>query len=220
MTIDTLIDKLDTFEIVRNQIAQILADEVASQMALATTATKDPELWDMTIFAERFNPWELLRDSKSIVPVVNVWYDRSTFNKSASNVVARQQTDGVFNIDIVANGNAADDGAGGHTPGDKDAITNVQRGARLARNIIMSANYTYLDLRGIVGRRWIANVQSFQPDQGNQASPRAAGMRITLNAVFDEFSPQFTPEVLEGVDVTIKRDTDGKVLAKMEFPES
>ena len=56
--IDTLIDKQDTFEIVRDQIAAILATEVASQMSKAVEAEKDPALWKLRIFAERFNPFE------------------------------------------------------------------------------------------------------------------------------------------------------------------
>ena len=56
--ISELIDKQDNFEIVRDQIAAILVNEVASQMALATAEAKDPEDWNLQIFTERSNPWE------------------------------------------------------------------------------------------------------------------------------------------------------------------
>jgi len=42
--IDTLIDKEDNFTLIRNEIAAILAVEVASQKVLATAASKDPAL--------------------------------------------------------------------------------------------------------------------------------------------------------------------------------
>lgn len=219
MTIDALIDKQDTFEIVRDAIAQILADEVAAQQALATAAGKDATLWDMGVFTERFNPWEMMRDQPSAVPVVHVWYDRSNFQMGASNVVEKQQVEASFNIDLIARGTAEDIVGAGHVPGDKDAIFNVQRAARLTRNILMADLYTYLGLRGTVGRRWISSIESFQPDQGEHGTPRVAGMRISLSVIFNEFSPQYTPETLEGVSVSIQRDIDGKVLAKMEFPE-
>ena len=216
--IDTLIDKQDTFEIVRDQIAQILADEIAEQQVLAAAASKDPELWNLSIFTERYSPWERFRDDKAEVPVVNVWYDRSAFQQAASNVVDHQQVDGTFNIDMVAQGVAGTDGGTGQIVADEAAALNVQRAARLVRNILMASQYTYLDLRPIVGRRWVQTVESFQPAQGEQAVPRISAMRLTLAVVFDEFSPQFTPETLDEVGVTIKRGLDGSVLAKQEFP--
>ena len=54
-----LIDKQDSFEIVRDQIAAILKTEITSQIALATTAGKpNPDDWKLRIFSERANPWE------------------------------------------------------------------------------------------------------------------------------------------------------------------
>lgn len=216
--IDFLIDKQDSFEIVRDQIAQILADEIAEQQVLAASAAKDTDLWNLIIFTERYSPWERFRDDKTEVPVVNVWYDRSTFDQSASNVVDHQQVDGTFNIDVVAQGVAKSDGGAGQIVADEAAAFNVQRATRLVRNILMASQYTYLDLRPTVGRRWVQSVESFQPAQGEQATPRISAMRLTLAVVFDEFSPQFTPETLDQVGVTIKRGLDGNVLAKQEFP--
>ena len=46
-----LIDKLDTFEIVRDEIAAILATEIASQEALAA-GEPDPTLWRLRVFLE------------------------------------------------------------------------------------------------------------------------------------------------------------------------
>ena len=64
--IPDLIDKEDTFEIVRNQIALILANESASQVALATTAGKpDPNLWALKVYTERSNPWEQALNDKT-----------------------------------------------------------------------------------------------------------------------------------------------------------
>ena len=141
--IQNLIDKQDSFEVIRDQIAAILATETASQMALATAATKDPQDWKMRIFTERSNPWEQwLNEQTDKSPIVNVWYDNSNFDPSASNIVERQGTDAIFNIDCYGYGVSSDDGATGHNPGDKEAALAVQKALRLVRNILMAAEYT------------------------------------------------------------------------------
>jgi len=74
--IPNLIDKQDSFEIIRDQIAAILSTEVASQMALAIAEAKEPNDWKMRIFIERSNPWEqwLNNPTEDKSPIVNVWY--------------------------------------------------------------------------------------------------------------------------------------------------
>lgn len=108
MTIASLIDKQDTVEIIRDQIAAILALETTAQQALATAAAKDPDLWKLRIYQERANPWENLpskTDDRS--PVVNVWWDSSTFDMSASNIVERQKSSATINIDCYGYGISA-----------------------------------------------------------------------------------------------------------------
>lgn len=219
MTISTLIDKQDTFEIVRDQIAQILADEVASQMALAVLAAKDPDDWKLRVFTERSNPWEQLLNAQvaDTSPIVNVWYDNSNFDSSASTVVERQKTDAVYNIDCYGYGVSKDDGGSGHIPGDKEAAFEVQRALRLVRNILMSAEYTYLDLRKIVWGRWPQAITVFQPQLDGRSVQQVVGARIQFRVVFNEFSPQVESVELEAVQVDIKRAEDGSVVAEADY---
>ena len=52
---------------------------------LATAGGKDPADWKLRIFTERSNPWEewLNIDADTDTsPVVNVWFDTSTFDQS------------------------------------------------------------------------------------------------------------------------------------------
>ena len=56
-TLPSLIDKQDSFEIVRDQIAGILYENQLAQQALAVTAGKDPALWELRVFTEATNPW-------------------------------------------------------------------------------------------------------------------------------------------------------------------
>jgi len=223
MTISTLIDKQDTFEIVRDQIAQILANEVASQMAIATTDGKNPDDWKLRIFTERSNPWEQFRDPDDVgfdsSPIVNVWFDNSTFDPSASNVIERQKADAIYNIDCYGYGQSRDDGAG-HIAGDKDAAFEVQRAIRLVRNILMAAHYTYLDLRGTVWQRWAQSVTVFQPQLDSRNVSHVVGGRLTFRVTFNEHSPQYEPVTLEAVMVDVKRTEDGEIVAQAgyEYP--
>lgn len=216
--IQNLIDKQDTFEIVRDQIGVILATEVANQKALAIAAAKDPDLWDLKIYTERSNPWELyLNEDPEEVPIVNVWYEDSNFDASASNIFERQKTTAVYNIDCYGYGAASNNVAGGHNPGDREASLVVQRAIRLVRNILMSAEYRYLGLQGTVWQRWIRNIQIYQPQLENQALQQLVAARLSFQVIFNEFSPQFDLETLELIAVDVLRAEDGEIIVEADY---
>jgi hypothetical protein len=213
MSINSLIDKQDSFEIVRDQIAAILAAEISSQMALATAASKDSDDWKLRIFVERAAPWEqFLNDQTDNSPLVNVWFDSSNIDLKASNLIQRQKTDGVFNIDCYGYGKSKS-AVGGHTPGDKEAAFEVQKAIRLVRNILMSSEYTYLGLQGLVWNRYPLSINVFQPQIDSQNVQNIVAGRIALQVTFNEFSPQGDEsELLEYVSINVKRTEDGQVL--------
>ena len=218
-----LIDKSDNFELVRDAITAILATEVANQMALAEAAAKDPALWDFGVFEERSTPWEALFDAEEEdvvdeTPLVNVWYDNSNFPKDKGDTIERQASDSVYNIDCYAAAVSKNDRTGaGHLPGDRQAALNLQRVIRLVRNILMSGENTYLQLRGVVWSRWIQSINSFQPQLSDRPAIHVQAARIAFAVRFNEFSPQATPETLETVFATVKRQSDGKVLVEAEY---
>lgn len=216
--ISTLIDKSDNFEIIRDQIAAILAVEVTSQKALALAATKNPALWDFKVYTERSNPWEsYIEDISELTPIVNVWYDNSSFLEASSNIVERQTAEAIFNIDCYAVANSSDNIAGGHNPGDQEAAFAVQRIVRLVRNILMAAEYTYLGLRGLVWQRWPQSITVFQPqqDRGNVRPVIAA--RLGFRVKFSEFSPQISGNVIELLSTTVKRSEDGQIVFVADY---
>ena len=136
--ITTLIDKQDNSEIIRDQIAAIIAVESANQVTLATAASKpDPDDWKLRVFTEASNPWEQFRNFAPGVtddsPLVNVWFDNVNFDRAKSDTFERQKADGVFNLDIYGVAVSSDDGGTGHTPGDRDASCEVQRGGKWGR---------------------------------------------------------------------------------------
>lgn len=214
-----LIDKQDSFEIIRDQIAAILVTEVAAQMALAVTAGKDPELWKLRVFSERSNPFEqFLNDPEAdISPLVNIWVDNSQFDPGASNISERQKSETIYNLDCYGIGVSKDVAAGGHTPGDEKASLDVQRAVRLTRNIFMASENTYLKLRGLVWGRWPHSIDFFQPQIDGRTVQQVKGARFALRVSFNEFSPQYVPETLELITNTIKRAEDGEILIEADY---
>ena len=216
--IATLIDKQDSFEIIRDQVTAILVLNIANQQALAVAAAEDPNDWNIRVFQERSNPWEqFLNDDTETVPIINVWYDNSAFDPAGSNVVERQKAVGVFNIDCYGRGITSNVKGDGHVPGDKDAALEVQRALRLVRNILMAAEYTYLDLRGLVWQRWSQSTTVFQPQEGSTAVQNIGGARLELAVTFNEFSPQVVPETLELLSVDVKRIEDGEIVVESDY---
>jgi len=217
MTLE-LIDKQDSFEIVRDQIGAILALEIASQQVLATAAAKDPEDWHIRVFEERSNPWEqFLNDDNDSIPIVNVWYDHSTFDPAGSNVVERQKATAIYNIDCYGRGVSTNIKGGGHNPGDKDGAFEVQRTLRLVRNILMAGEYTYLALQGLVWQRWSQTATVFQPQQDGAPTQNIVGARFELAVMFSEFSPQVAAETLEFLSVDVKRIEDGEIVVEADY---
>lgn len=217
MTITALIDKEDTFEIVRNQIAAILAAETISQQALAVIAGEEPEEWRFRVFIERSNAWQMIKPSTDDkVPIVNVWWDSSTFEQAGSNTFERQKAIGTFNIDCYGFGFARTDGGTGHISGDKDAALNAQRAVRLVRNILMAAENRYLQLdTNFCWFRFPGAISSFQLTQDLNAAPQVNAIRFALDVKFSEFAPQFDLATLEVIHIDVSED--GSIILEAEY---
>jgi hypothetical protein len=222
--IATLIDKSDTCELVRDQIAAILVTESEQQQQLARDAGKEPDLWKLRVFTERSNPWdefpkELANDgSDNFSPIVNVCWDTSQDDEKASNVVGTQKCDGTFNVDCYGAAVSIDT-ADGHAPGDREAAFEAQRAARLVRNILMAGPYTYLDMRPTVVRRWRASSQAFQPQMGDHPTTHVQAVRHVFKVSFAETSPQTEGVPVSVISLTVKRSENGQVLLQADFPQ-
>lgn len=214
--IPELIDKQDTFELIRDRLADIIAVESTAQQALAVSAGKDPATWALAVYTERSNPWDDEGINDEVI--VNVWFESAAPDDRASNTVERQTMIGQFNVDVVGFGVSRDTPTG-QDPGDEAAARAAARGLRLVRNILMSSFYTYLgeDLRRTVGQRWVSNVTSFQPQAANRDMTHSVGARLTLSVRYDEFSPQYPPVQLEYMANQITRAPDGRLLVQVDF---
>jgi len=226
-TIDSLIDKQDNSEVIRDQIAAILLCDVAEQMNLAGLAGKDPEKWNLQIYTEATDPYEKWLNigedenfdfsSLDKSPIVNVWFQSEDFEMAASNVVENQKANGTFNIDVYALGINESDGGTGQISGDKAAALEAQRAMRLVRNILMGGVNTYLQLRKTVWRRWTRNIEFFQPQLGQTNVQQVVAGRLSLGVEYSEFAPQITPVNLEEVGIKVRRAEDGEVVLEADY---
>lgn len=219
--ISQLIDKKDSFEIVRDQIAAILKLNITNQMTLATTAGKDPALWDLRVFSERNNPWEEFQNATGAeAPIVNVWYDSSDFDDAGSSSVDDQKTNGIFNVDIYACGVSAET-VEGHSPGDETSAITLHRAIRLVRNILMSSTYTYLGFprksEQFVWGRKVSSVNIFQPSADDATMQNIIGARIAFRVTFTENSPQYDGPAIEAIAIQVKRAENGEILLQTEY---
>jgi hypothetical protein len=214
--IDTLIDKLDTVEIINRQIAAILASEVENQEDLASKAGKNPEDFAFDVYRERSKPWEALSDNNGEeigdMPLVNVCFDNTVYDNRNSNTVEFQHAVSTFYIDCYAHKNKTKD----H---ESDVLTSdeADRIARLARNIIMADVYTYLGMRKIVFKRYVKKIEKMMPtDREGKPFEKICGSRLTVEVDFNEFSPQSIPSTVDLICGKCTYKDTGLVLFEIE----
>jgi len=181
----------------------------------------NPENWRLRIFSERSNPWaeyEAAEDEDlDTTPLVNVALDAGTYDPSKSDLFRRQHAVMTYNVDCYGCGRSTELPSG-HEPGDALAGLAAQRAVRLVRNILMSAPWSYLGLRGLVARVWPSQLDIFQPQIDQRPVQHIVGARLALEVQFNEFSPQYVPEILEGISLEVRRNSvTGQLLLAGQF---
>lgn len=219
-----LIDKQDNFTIVRDQIVAILKAETENQKNLAIAYSKNPLDWDLRVFKERSNAWDVFpKDLNQLknkpekkVPVINVWFETSTVDEKNSNVVSQQKHRAQINIDCYGCGTSATFGTG-HIAGDLDAAKESERAFTLVRNILMSSINTTLQLDGVVTKRIPQSVTSFQPEISDDNARQILGTRLVLSVDLIEESPQYVGVPIEELNILVKRAEDGSDLVETDI---
>lgn len=218
--IETLQEGQDTFEIVRDQIAAILALESESQQALATAAAKDPRQWALKVYLERSNPWSDWIDNPpqaDAVPIINVSWQDFAPDPSGSSAVSGGRTFGTYHVDCYGYGKSADIEGGGHKPGDEAAGLEIARIVRLVRRFLFSGHDTYLQLRGTIARRQLRSATSFDIPEGQRGAQHIVAARLVLAVDFFETSPQVQGVPLESLFVQAKRASDGRLYFAAQY---
>lgn len=221
--IQSLIDKVDSFELVRDQIAAILKSESEGQMRLARTASKDPNLWRLRVFTERSAPWQAFKDDAGFQePIVNVWFENATPVRPSSNVISHQEMQGTFHIDCYGFG-VDQMTSTGQRSADDLAARECHRALRLVRNIIMSGYYALLGfptestftpeqkmagMRQVVMSRFPGSTTVYQPTQDDQPVARVCAVRFDLEVNYNETSQEYVGVPLEILALTMVRNED------------
>ncbi len=228
--LQNLIDKQDNFELIRDHIGVLLADEVVNQMNLAAAAVpaQDPEDYRLNVYLERSQAWAAFQDNPEAgtpeaAPIVNVWYDGGSFGGDSGDIIESQKHRATYNIDVYGYGSAADDGGTGQIPSDRQAAINCHRGVRLVRNILMSSSNTYLQFPTIeavprlVSKRMFQDIRVFQPQINQQSVQGVLAARMSFVVDFIETSPQYEGEPLEILNVDINLKEDGSVVSSVQI---
>lgn len=223
MTLQSLIDKQDSSEIVRDQIAGILVAELTNQQALAVLAAKDPLDWTLDVYIERDFPIEdwLNTDTDltaATVPKVSISVETSTRIDASSSVPgAKQVYEVTYTIDVLARGVNAEEAGAGYTPADNDARIRCQAAVRLVRNILAATENRRLQLPSIVwGHPHFRTFEYGQaPIEETQPNFSVWNGRGRFIVQMTEFSPEYEGEPLELVRIDVS--DDGGVIMSTEF---
>ena len=211
--INELLSTPDNVEIVRDQICGILALETAHQFELAEAAgesSKDD--YNIKVYLENDHPWELqTEEDESVFPLVNVSLvgdtrQKGTDDRNKSNMTA------TFNIDCYATGTFDGDGRLGRM-----ATVKAWKTARIIRNILCAANYSYLGLRGVVLSRAVNSRTTGMPSQ-QSAAGRVCIVRVVMTVDLIEHSPQVEGVEISPISLEILDDT-GLVIVNMDQEE-
>lgn len=218
--ITQLINKQDSFEIIRDQIAAILEIEKENQKVLAGPSADD---YDFKVYIEKFHPWELLIDSNGDLigdtKLANVFFDTTSQNSSQTSQASQTHVyDGIINIDCYGAKITEEISEGTHNAGDELTARESQRVARLARNILAyNEYYPKLALSGIVNNFTIKQLNSLQPNIQDRPSSNIMVTRIMLQINYNEFNFATVPATLGLLTSKCTRAEDGSLYFQTDF---
>jgi len=202
-------------QLVIDKVSEILVNETANQQSLATAEGKDPELYKFRVFADRFNPFDNMREDRT--PLVSIKESDDSKKLSVSGNHGKQQKLLTLNIDCFGVGKA-EQTAEGHRPADLDASQDCRRLANLVNKILKADINENLQLdRKIVNSVNIVSEQYLEPDFDSRQLGPVVVKRITLQCnVMD------LPEINHGVElqcilVDIERSDSGEIYASCEY---
>lgn len=179
------------FELVRDQIAAIIVNELANQITLAIADSAPTEPYEIAVTTEKTDSW-----NKSQFPLVNVWYDSGNIDTSASSPANQQQGDHFYNLDCYVEKPSEDD-AGDIVSGDTLSAKEVQRVASIIWQIIMADQNTRLQFEfrtadvpsALVAHRIFEQLTTFQPSFGDTVVENVQALRLRLKVRHVEIPP-------------------------------
>lgn len=204
---DTLQSNPDNIEVIRDQIAALLALDLEHQFELAVE-DNDPNAadYDVDVFVESDDPLQYVdddTDESNPFPCVNVSLDSSSASNATAGVNAQKFAAQVL-VDCYATGNTSSDADFG-----TKASLKAWKVARLVRRILRAEPNTYLRMRGVVGGiSW--KFQAGSPSQSKSAI-NVKMVRITLTIEYAE-DVAITGGVLDWNTFGLITDENGQVI--------
>lgn len=180
------------FELIRDRIGEILADELPAQYALS-----DDETWlNAQVWVDRYIPFD-----KSELPAVNVSLVRGEYDGQTA-----IQSDGTYLYNIDAYVGAKTEG---NSRGDALAMSRLQRLLGVCRAILESSHYITLGFdRPFVMNRKVLSIGIADPDKSH-ADSSVMG-RLQLQVKVPENVETITPNVQGAHYTTVKLSATDK----------
>jgi hypothetical protein len=200
------INEPDNVEKLRGHIAFILKGETQNQYAIAQEEAKpDARDFNFRVFIQNARPYDPEGgDGPPVEPIANIMLQKIEAMEGNSRL-GPQKEKATFIIDCITFGADA-----GEDWNEKSAAIRAWKAARVIRRILMSEQYTYLGLRGIVGSRLITSIETGIPENGGDALTVVTA-RIILEVQFMERSIATSGPIIEAIDFTVEPFT-GEVL--------
>lgn len=196
----------DNIEVIRDQVAALLAVDFRRQAELAAESeATDSGDYNVAVYVESDDPLQYVDEDTpgaNPFPCVNVILDSSDPDKGTASVNKQAFTAKLY-VDCYAEGNNAEDGEFSFK-----AAQRAWKTARLVRRILRAEANTYLRLRGIVGRvAW--SFQAGEPSNTRSAI-KVKMVRVTLTIDYVE-NVAITEGELDWDIVGIVADETGRV---------
>lgn len=183
------------FEVIRENIGQILADEFPEQKTNLENEFSDDQV-ELTVWNERF-----IQFDPTEMPAVNVSYYRTTYEDYSP--VDRQGIND-YHIDIHA--------AAVHERakyGDTQAAQICQRLAGIVSYLLMSQEYRFLGFEpGFIQSRWIESIDMGKITESDAAHTIVSRLLFRVKA--NETVREVPPTDLEAIHTTVKLDETDK----------
>jgi hypothetical protein len=194
-----LISEPDNVEKIRNHIAFIIKGEAQNQYTIAREQGEpDADDYNFRVFIENARPYDT--DEPVVEPLVNIMLQK-TETVAGNSRMGPQKYNATFIVDCIAFGNDA-----GEERDDRAAPARAWKAARVIRMILMSEQYLYLGLRGVIGGRLVKSIETGVPENGGDAFSVVTA-RITLEVQFIEQAIGTTGPIIEETYFTVEPES-------------
>lgn len=163
------------FELIRDQIAAIIADEMQNQATLASDATLAPDVW-----IERFIPFD-----KSELPAIDIFFQNANYNENTP-VTAKGENNYQIEVITAAKSTIDDDG-------DTLASRYCERLIGIIRTILSHPEYYKLDFaENFIYNTRISSIRMSEPRREQDGTHTTTGL-LTFTVIAEEYNKETSP---------------------------